>query len=155
MSELAAYTFEHVRWGAPRRTALWLAPEPELSAVSDDYDEDIDPREMFAVWVTRVRRRGKFHDAMGEPWIGIYWSVRGEGVMETAPFQRVGTEDFLTHFTWPIDDRGERLDWLSLPVRMGAKSAFVEHATGWLPGALLPVVNLDLLEFAYDRGAAA
>ncbi|SRR6266566_6472514 len=149
-SKLAqVYMFEGVKYPHQRRAALWLLPEPNYSPISDDYSAGIDPHDMFHAWASTVRSEGGFHEAMGEPWVGIYWSVQGEGVIETAPFQRFGLSDFLTHFTWPVDANGKRLNWLSLPVRMGAKTRFIEQAIGWVPAALQPVVNLELLESAY------
>jgi hypothetical protein len=159
MSVEQLYTFEGVKHEVGKRSTLWLAPEPNYSPVSDDYD----PREMFRIWVDTVRRakssrheNGGFHEKLGEPWVSIYWSVRGSDVIETAPFQAIDwcPQDFLTYFTWPRDTNGERVNWLELPVRMGGKSAFVERATGWFPAPLQPVVNLELLESAYRRGTA-
>jgi len=154
------YTFEQTEVGPghARRSTLWLEPEPNCSPMSDDYI-DIDPREMFRIWVSAVRRamssrheNGGFHEEMGEPWVSIYWSVRGSGVCETAPFQAIkwAPRDFLTYFTWPVDADGAQLNWLDLPVRMNCKTRFIEQAIGWKPAPLQPAVNLDLLESAAD-----
>ena len=148
------YTFEQAEVcpGHARRSTLWLEPEPNYSPMSDDYDIDIDPREMFRIWAGNVRREEAFHKGMGEPWVSIYWSLRGSGVCETAPFQAIkwAPRDFLTHFTWPVNADGARLNWLDLPVRMNTKTRFLEQAIGWKPAPLQPAVNLDLLESAAD-----
>ena len=147
ISSDAAYTFEGIRHPVTKRDVLWLEPEPNFSTISDDYDLD-HPR-LFGIWAEEVRRKDAFDKRLGAPWVSVYWTVRGGETCETAPFQEYGWENFLTYFTWPVDDDGERLNWLALPVRPNGKTgSYIERATAWVPSALQLVVNLDLLELA-------
>ncbi|WP_150254834.1 hypothetical protein [Nocardiopsis deserti] len=75
----------------------------------------------------------------------IVWSVRGQGVFESAPFQadRGDHENFLTHFTWPIDEKeGELLDWFTMPVINDRFPEFA-RASRWTPSPLEPVYRLS------------
>jgi len=69
--------------------------------------------DLFSIW-TKVA-----YEKHGDGLIPIYWSVRGENIYETMPFQHeqvkgIAKENFLTYFTCPKDaETGEPLNRLT------------------------------------------
>lgn len=136
------WTFSSRRGGFSRTSRLSLVPEINGTAISDDWlPDEISAGELFGMW----RKRFVGHDGM----VSIYWSVQGDGVGETAPFQpQWGPDDFLTHFTWPRNANGERLNWNRVPVldgrwySEGTKGGFFQEHTGWKPVPFMDRVHV-------------
>ena len=132
-------------------TAYW---EVERDPISDEYDpSDISAADLFASW-TKVAYKQHPNGL-----IPIYWSVKGDGVSETMPFQYdhfdgFGLENFLTYFTWPKDAKtGDPVNWMTLPVAdklwqpgRADTGGFIQEVTGWKPSILQPYVYLPALE---------
>src|SRR4051794_34865271 len=97
------WTFRSRRSGHERQTRLWLIAEIDGTPMSDNYTPaEISASDLFRRWHDK-----HVHDT---GWVTIYWHVEEAG--ETAPFQEGDwPEDFLTHWTWPVDEQGERLNW--------------------------------------------
>ena len=116
--------------GFEKVTPLWLYPELDCSSCVDDV-EDQTGAEQLAYYVDVVQRR---HPRWWEAdAAAIFWSIRGEGIFETAPNDEDGHKNFLTSFTPPVDaETGEPLNWWRLPVRNMRFPAFAA-ALGWLP----------------------
>ncbi len=125
--------FEHVG-------DLWLYPELDCSAMVDEhYDESGDAQ--LRAYVQYIKDRYPHWWEMDA--VPIYWSIKGPGTAETAPFQHPDyRQTFLTDFTWPVDrTTGEKIDWFTLPVNNDRFPGFAD-ALGWIPGALQPFAPL-------------
>lgn len=145
------------RRGSYTQTAeLVLYPEPDGSAMSDDYlPEDTSALELWRKWTMQYavtyHRRYPEKYRLGE--VPIYWTITQpsfSGIFEAAPHApNVMSEDFLTHYTHPVHTvTGERLNWLRLRVMDRAwnetaadKGGFIQEATGWKPSPLQPTMN--------------
>jgi hypothetical protein len=141
--------------GAERVERLYLEAEIDCSPLLGDFYPEDYAADPFAFFVDQFRRR---YPALWEAdAVPIYWSVMP--TMESAPFQHMWAteasqfwqkgddilgEDFLTFYTWPVDDHGNRLDWFSLPVRNDRFPSF-EKALGWKPSPLQPTLALRSL----------
>jgi hypothetical protein len=145
-------------------SSLTLVWAPEGSSISDAYlPDEISAEELWKVWIEECAGRPHDRDPqryrMGE--VPISWSVTGSGpgvsTFEAAPYQPDEYEDFLTHYTHPINaTSGEMLNWMRLPVADRGwnestcdKGGFVQEATGWKPSPFQPVMDVFLI------GAAA
>jgi hypothetical protein len=86
----------------------------------------------------------------------IHWSVVGEHIgSEFAPFveRAISNENFLTFYTWPVDEAGNRLRWFDLPVldklwREGdtETGGFIQEFTGWKPSPFQQQMDVALIE---------
>lgn len=138
------WTFQARRSGYVRRSRLALVPEVNGTSISDDWlPDEISAAELFRQWNRRYVK--------DDGWVSIYWSVQGDGIGETAPFQPAWGEDFLTHYTWPLNADGERLNWNSLPVldgrwySEGTKGGFFQEHTGWKPAPFTDRVHVPTI----------
>ena len=155
------WTFETVQYGNSRTTELTLYWEAYGDPISDDYTTDeISATDLFHLWTLRLEN-GQWDEEIGDGWVSIFWTIRGQATFEHAPFDpmhpalRLGieAEDFLTFFTWPTRDSGEEVNWLRLPVvdklwRPEAeitKGGFIQEATGWKPGPYQPYAHVPTL----------
>ncbi len=135
------WTFRSQQSGIERTAELVLAPEINGTAMSDDWlPDEIGAGDLFRRWQRRYVK--------DDGWVDIYWSVSGDGIAETAPFQSAEQEHFLTFFTWPVDADGQRLNWNSLPVldgrwySEGTKGGFFQEYTRWKPTPFLSRVHV-------------
>jgi hypothetical protein len=143
------WTFSGRQYAGPeRRTTLCLAWEPDGSSLP--YDEDLHGEEAWEVWIDWLEHHGDGDNHA----VPIYWSVRGDGIAEHAPF--AGTdrdEDFLTFFTWPVNSSGERrLRWPELSVCDG-KAEWIYKLTGWRPAPYTTHMPVEQLAAALDLPA--
>lgn len=161
---MSTYTKTEPRWTFSlkgghntRTTALHLGWELNGDPISDDWA----PTEITAAEL--MRRWLRTNPDRGTGLVRIYWYVAGEGIFEHAPFQRSAwpwlTQDFLTHYTTPMDPAGRAVNWARLPVEdklwtptRGDKGGFIQSATGWKPSPLQPTVPLALLVDAAEVG---
>lgn len=134
------------RSGHMHRTALFL--EYQIDGVSDspyDYiDEDEWSPETFVQFaVAKLKRDYRdWYDSDAAP---LYWSVVGESIGgETAPFANghIGShENFLTHYSWPIDEQTmEPLNVFLLPIRPCVPE--LEVGLGYKPAALQATIPI-------------
>lgn len=132
------------RYGQTYRGPLALRWEVHGDPISDNYDPaETSAAELWATW----RRRYP-----GDR-LSIYWSVRGEGIFESAPgFGGVLGEDFLTFYTWPRDSAGRPIRWADLPVMdkrwtpdRADKGGFVQEHTGWKPSPLQTQMDVAII----------
>ncbi|WP_189910770.1 hypothetical protein [Streptomyces albogriseolus] len=137
----AKWRFSSRKTGYERVVPLELHPEINLSPMVDEYYDE-SGEEQFRQWVKVVRR--ECPKQWEEDAVSIYWGVSspGNGVFETAPFQRQfmdrvpPVQDFLAYFTWPVHETtGEKLDWFKLPVVNERFKAWAE-ALDWTPSPL-------------------
>jgi hypothetical protein len=150
------WRFSSLRSGYERTARLQAYWEVELDPMSDDDTPDeIGAIDLFRKWAARIQ------EGRTDPLIPIYWYVEApdRAVLEGMPFQdprnwgsATPPEDFLTHFTWPVDSSGTPLNWLTLPVvdkrwnrTQADKGGFIQEATGWKPSILQPVIYLPAL----------
>lgn len=142
------WTYQTRRYGTERTGELYLSPQVEGTAMSDDYlPSEISAGELFRRW---RRRYG------GRPG-SVHWSVTGTGgTHESAPFCGY-VEDFLSYYTWPVrESDGARLNWNSLPVldgdwsSEGTKGGFFQEYTGWKPAPFQ--TSFDLGEVLFRAG---
>lgn len=144
--------FQTGRWKIQNRESgythwedLYLAPELSCSSAIDEY-LDLDGAGQLDEYVRYIQ--GRYPEMWDADEVPIYWSVRSEqgGVFETAPFQgpRWQRDDFLTHFVWPVDRNGERVDWFLLPVKNDRFPEFAK-ALAWTPSPLQQQVALRSL----------
>jgi hypothetical protein len=150
------WSFHDSRRGEEVRAELELYWEVIGDPISDDYSPgETDARELWRLWLDRYGR-GEHDARLGPGWVPIYWFVQDEelGIFEFAPHAYAAEPpDFLTHYTWPRDDRtGQDLKWPALPVcdkfwneERADKGGFFQEATGWKPGAYQPLVHLPTL----------
>lgn len=150
------------RYGYERTTVLSLYWEVNGDPMSDDYEpEEITADRLLMKWARKY-----CPDPSVDPWAPIYWFVSGYGVFDAAPFQREyqpsDPTGFLRHYGWPVDERGERLQWSRLPVvdklwhpsghgrhYQANKGGFIQEATGWKPSPMQDRVHVpDLLAAA-------
>lgn len=130
-------------------TLSWCLPG---DGITDGYTvEEISAAELWSMWRRNYAREDQ------QP---IYWNVHGDGIGEFAPFvpHAVGSENFLSFYTWPVDDDGVRLRWFDLPIEEKAwnreaiekgadwNGGFIQEYTGWKPSALQPIVDLAFIE---------
>jgi hypothetical protein len=143
------YTYSNKHTGHEFREQLVLTYEIGGSPISDYYSPDeTDAEELFNVWAARY---GETEDGFQR----IAWYVTTPGfsrVLEFAPYDPIFESSFLTDFTWPVDDDGQPLNWMTLPVqdlhwRIGQadKGGFIQEATGWKPGAMQDRVYMEML----------
>ena len=128
------WTFQSTRQNFQQTIPLWLNYEIDLSACLCDADDDDDPVEYFAKYLKYKKRIGV------QP---VCWSVQGPCFAEIAPFAPSdlwNLDDFLTHFTWPINKDGP-LNWFTLPV----VCRFPDLETGlqWKPSPLQQTIDID------------
>ncbi|MEZ0092426.1 hypothetical protein [Streptacidiphilus sp. EB129] len=141
------WTFRNRRSHQERRTPLVLSWEVDGDPITDDYTPSaISAHELWDLWFPKYASDGT---------APIHWSVKGNGIAESAPFQIGQAQDqpdFLSPddgFTWPEQTRsGERVNWLRLPVRdklwhgqRGDKGGFIQELLGWKPSPLEPVFH--------------
>lgn len=103
----------------------------------DDLDEESGAQQ-FWYWANKVREL--MPDEYELDAVPVYWSVVGPSVWESAPFQpkgRCGDTNFLSEYTWPVEDGYKYVDWYSLPLVHDRSPEFVS-ALGWSPSALQP-----------------
>jgi hypothetical protein len=143
----AKWRFSSLVSGYERVVPLELHPELNYSPMVDEYYDETG-EEQFRQWVKCIQR--ECPKQWEDDAVLIYWGVSspGNGVFETAPFQRQfahrvpQVEDFLTHFTWPVHEQtGERLDWFQLPVVNERFKEWAE-ALAWTPSPLQPTCPL-------------
>lgn len=157
---MTAWTFHTLKYGTEKTTEkLELVWEVSGDPISDDYTPDeITAEELLGMWVRRY-----CPDPINDPWVAISWFVRGaQGTFEAAPFHPLNLDeywcDFLTYFSWPVDEYGEQVQWTRLPVRdklwrpagkgragRADKGGFIQEATGWKPGAMQDRVHVPNL----------
>jgi hypothetical protein len=151
------WTFRNVKNDIERKTRLALLWELNGDPITDDYvPDEASAAELWDMWLARS----------AQPVMEIYWFVfspgQGGGIFEAAPFSRSDpeAEDFLTFFSWPLDENGERLRWTSLPVadklwRDGRadKGGFIQELTGWKPSPLQRLADVDRLALACGLSA--
>lgn len=150
------WTYRDRRYGTVHEGPLSLGWEVEGDPISDNYTPDeISAEDLLAVWArTRNWDRGM--------WAQLLWIV--EPAWEVAPFHGNG-EDFLREFTWPVNSRGERVQWTRLPVQdklwhptgkgrraRSEKGGFLQEATGWKPAPLQDYVHVGNLLSAAGFG---
>lgn len=122
--------------GYEETVAIWLHPEIYGVPMLDDFLHlnGEDQLAIYLAWIMAAKADLWKADA-----VPIYWSIRGEGIAETAPFTQepYGDENFLTFYSWPQDvETGEALDWFSdLPVQDTRYPDFAD-ALGWRPSPL-------------------
>jgi len=148
------FTCRNRKYGFERTGSIVLLWEIEGDPISDGYSpDDIDAAELWTHWRRTVP--GSV--------VPIHWYVEGPGLgtFEFAPFQGVDPDlgDFLTHFTWPVDDGGEPIRWTNLPVadklwRPGTahKGGFIQELTGWKPSPLQELMDVARIERAIGWG---
>jgi hypothetical protein len=148
------WTYRNRSSGREENTPLTLDWEVEGDPISDNYTPDeISAEDLLAEW---VRTRTK----TDEGWARISWYILP--AWENAPFGP-WKEHFLTYFSWPVNARGEHLQWMRLPVedklwhpggkgRTGRtvrersdKGGFIQEATGWKPSPLQDLVHVGTL----------
>ncbi|MEW2449120.1 hypothetical protein AB0896_16370 [Streptomyces parvulus] len=132
-------------------TQLVLYPEPDGSAMSDDYlPDEADAATLWRKWVNQyaVTYHQRYPDKYRLGEVPILWAVTKPsfgGVFEAAPHApNVLSEDFLTHYTHPTHAKnGEPINWARLLVMDKAwndtgadKGGFIQEATGWKPAPL-------------------
>jgi hypothetical protein len=111
---------------------------------------DTPPAEAWSIW-----RRSNPADVLPITWM-ITWQENGP---ELAPFQEdpFGLGNFLTHYTYPVDEEGERVSWLELPVRdhywddvhmesHPEARSFIQAHSGWKPSPFQPAMEVDRIE---------
>lgn len=110
-SGVVTYENDHHRKFA---TCLRLAYEVSGSAISDFFTPaDISAEDLYWEW------RERHPSAV----VSISWFIEASSVghFEAAPFaassESYAHRTFLDVFTWPIDSNGERINWLTLPVK--------------------------------------
>jgi hypothetical protein len=142
------WTFSNPQYGgAERQTTLCLAWEPNGSSLP--YDEDLHGERAWEVWVDWLERYGDGDNRA----VPISWWVTGDGIFEAAPFTRTdGDGDFLTFFTSPVDEGGERLRWPELPVFDG-KADWIYELAGWRPAPYTTHMPVGQLAAALDLTA--
>lgn len=149
---MTVWHFDQKQFPGKRSSELTLSWRLSGDSITDDYTvEDVSAAELWSMWRRRYAKEDR------QP---IYWSVHGDGISEFAPFvpHAVGSENFLSFYTWPVDDDGERLRWFDLPIEEKAwnreaiengadwNGGFIQEYTGWKPSAFQPVVDLALIE---------
>jgi hypothetical protein len=159
------WTFSARRHNFTQTKELVLYPEPNGSAITDDYlAEEISAVALWRMWVDKYanyyHRRWPNQYRPGE--VHIYWTVtepKFTGTFEAAPHtldtppdpdmarlfggmvslfgeEAQEGENFLTHFTDPVNaDTGERLNWLRLPVMDRAWNATASNKGGFIQEA--------------------
>jgi len=139
-----------------RLVAYW---EVHRDPMSDEYTPaEIGASELFGKWARELKKE------LPDGLLAIYWSVRTpqRTIQEFMPFQfphLALSEDFLTHFTWPVNSNsGDLLNWLCLPVvdklwnrQQMEKGGFIQQATTWKPSILQPHVYLPSLVDSWRR----
>ena len=144
------WTFRNKKNGIEKRERLLLRWEPNYSTIGEDYTPgDLSAADVWHRWIKAVNWQ-KEADRLGLPLgnVGIHWLVEDAG--EAAPFWDVeDDEDFLTWFTWPVNDAGERVQWTRCPVldytwneQDWYPSGFIQSATGWKPSPLQRAMDL-------------
>ena len=120
------------RGGNDRAVKLWLMPEIRFEPCVDDLF-DYSGEEQFWYFVETIQR--ECPDEYEADALPIYWSVMP--IHETAPFQDLtwSSGDYLSYFTWPEDQDGQRIDWYSLEVKHDRFPEFSSFL-GWKPSAL-------------------
>lgn len=146
------WTFESRRSGIEKTADLFLYPELDCSSMVDDYYDECGETQLEAYIDYLRRHHPEWLDGNAVP---IGWSVvseRPSGVFEAAPFDGYLADgldmDFLTYFTWPVDERtGEEVHWFDLPVRMEWRFPEFARALRWRPSAFQPSCPLlDILD---------
>lgn len=131
------------RWhpGPEWEVHLTLFPEIDLEPyVEDLYDESGE--DQFWYWVKKVQE--KRPDEYAADAVPIHWYVDGGTVFESAPFQPEGRcrgDNFLSFYTWPVEDGHKYVDWYSMPVVHDRFPKFAA-ALGWSPAPLQPTCPL-------------
>lgn len=132
MTHEKQWRFRAREGGYERTVSLWLYPELNLSScVGDADDQSAGGQPTYYIETLRQDCKGREHwEADAVP---VYWFIRGgDNVCEFAPNcpnTPAHFENFLTHFTHPVDaGTAEPVNWWRLPVR-NAK------ALGWAPSA--------------------
>lgn len=160
LSSMTTWYFDQRQYPGKRSGELTLSWRLDGDGISDGYSvEEISAAELWSLWRSRYAT---------EDQQAIRWMVHGsDGVAEPAPFvpRRRDSEDFLTFYTWPVDEEGVRLRWFDLPIEEKGWSreavdggadwngGFIQEYTGWKPSALQPVVDLALIERVLGNGA--
>jgi hypothetical protein len=138
------WTVRGTKFGLERTLPLELVWEANLS--SGPYDEDMHGVEAWQTWL-RMLAKSDYDES-----VDIWWFVSSPdgGFFEGAPFNpHADTDDFLTHFTWPEDENGNRLRWTDLPVIDG-KSSWIYELTGWRPAPLTAFMPVKVIAQACD-----
>jgi hypothetical protein len=141
----------HIWFEAPLE--LWWALDGDR--MSDSYDDDTDPFELWCLWIRRYCKARV---------VDIWWTVmsppgHAPGIIEPAPFdaarRAIGMPDFLDYFTWPVDADHRPLRWTELPVvdkvwreDEGDTGGFIQELTRWKPSPLQPSVDIGMLAAA-------
>lgn len=141
------WEYESRRSGFKHRTDLWLRPELNCEPYVDRFD-GCSGKEQFRRWLQYVEDR--YPDEVANDALHIYWTVMP--ICETAPFQPDRPRNFLTSFTWPINDEFETVDWYSLPVKHDRFPKFSQYL-GWKPSPLQPTCPIKSI--AASKGAWA
>lgn len=151
------WRFRSQRSSFTRTTELSLRWELNGDPISDDYyQSETSADELWRIWVRWLNRKDGWSKRLGPPWLHIYWSIRGRGTFETAPFQYCEfpiSKDFLSFYTWPEHAHTEEdLNWSRLPVanklwreKSADKGGFIQEVSGWKPSAYQSHVNLRTL----------
>jgi hypothetical protein len=149
---VTTWHFDQRQIPGKRSSELTLSWRLNGSSITDDYTaEDITAAELWSIWRERYGQEDQ------QP---IYWNVHGDGISEFAPFvpHATGSENFLTYYTWPVDDEGIRLRWFDLSIEDKAwnreaiengadfNGGFIQEHTGWKPSALQLTVDLAFIE---------
>ena len=129
--------FNNREYGFLLRRKLRLTYEIDCSSWGMEFEGDSNPQ---AVWSAFVGYWSTRYDWSRWP---IVWSVIGDSISESAPFQHkydgcnYGDSNFLTYFTHPVwEDTEEEINWFDLPVVPRPGCDFLERASGWSPSPL-------------------
>ncbi|MFJ1744242.1 hypothetical protein ACIOG4_37025 [Streptomyces microflavus] len=145
------------RSGGPTQTEeLALHALPGGAEQSDGYlPDEITAEDLWAKWAGGVA--DSYHNQHPDQFrpgeIPIYWTVTRpgmDGIFEPPPHVPSHPENFLTHYTHPVNAvTEERLNWLRLPVldrewnsTEAHKGGFIQQATGWKPSPLQPTMDI-------------
>jgi hypothetical protein len=150
--ESALWHFNSLRFDHPQHERLYLDAEIDCVGLLGDFEPEEYAADPFGFFVAEFRRR--YPERWAADSVPILWSVLP--VYEFAPFSHMIAEsdaaswkkgedwlqqDFLTFYTWPVDDLGDRLDWFQLPVRLSDFPGF-EESVGWKPAPMQPTAAL-------------
>jgi predicted GIY-YIG superfamily endonuclease len=145
--------------GSQMVARLWLYPEINYSSILCDYfDEELAEDEAFNIVCDQVKKNCPWeweNDA-----VGIFWSVCGIGrrldspkkilINEWAPFSEdcknnPNMPNFLTRYGWPLNWRGEVINWMSMPV-MNHRFPTFGKSLGWSPAPFQTTAPLRTLQ---------
>lgn len=145
------WTFLSRRSGFEKEIELTLYWEVHGDPISDDYlPEEVSAAELWSMW------RRRYPDEK----LRISWFVEGDGTFEAAPHSGLGSSDFLSYFTWPVDGDGNPLRWTDLPVvdklwnaKRASKGGFIQQYSGWKPSPFQQEMDVAMLERVLNGSA--